>query len=121
MSELTIRLYEESQDNVESLYYQAASEIYQLKAELEFYQKQEMKAHKDCDDLERQLAEARAEGAEFKATIQPGCCGIATCPGVAEARQEAARECLEIVKSLKVTSELIEIKYRIMLKFGLEG
>lgn len=39
---------------------------------------------------------------------------------VQQARQEAARECVEIVKSLKATSELMEIKYRIMLKFGLE-
>ena len=102
------------------------AEIDRLKAELEEGQQERdnLRSHIHglrgvVDNLERQLAEARAQVAEFKATIQPGCCGIATCPGVAEARQEAAIECLEIILNRKGYNQfaISDIK----IKFGLEG
>ena len=48
---------------------------------------------KTYDEYQRLLAEARAEVAELKATIQPGCCGIATCPGVAAAHRSGWEQC----------------------------
>jgi hypothetical protein len=78
-----------------------------------------------------QLAEARAEVERQQKeiiTLQKSVIGLERCssdeaPGLIkqQARQEAARECLEIIRSMKSCSELMEIKYRIMLKFGLEG
>ena len=84
---------------------------------------------KTYDEYQRLLAEARAEVAELKATIQPGCCGIATCPGVAEARQEVAREIVDMLfdtefegpnkaKFEKVVAAFIS---HIKSKFKLEG
>lgn len=98
MSELTIRLYEDSQDNIESLYYQSASEIDRLKAELEEATKQKSDWHnmyqetydelssvqqailveterikaawREIAILERQLAEAKAEVERFKYMAQ---------------------------------------------------